>query len=136
MAREEAELLLRDANAALAALGRAKKKQKAASSAMGSNEEASPMEIDDSQSWKNWTLAQFRKHETENEKRRAVEIDEASDDKEPPRPGREGWRHHPRRGLVGGVKAWAEGSKWKVAFMLAELVTEFGVKDEAHHHLA
>ena len=61
------------------------------------------MEIDEPQSWKNWTLARFRKHETENETRRAVEIDEASDDKEPPRPGREGWRHHPRRGLVGAV---------------------------------
>ena len=105
VAREEADMLLKDAKTALAALGQAKKKHKV-SSVMGSNQAASP--IDGPQSWKTWTLDRFRKHETEIAKRRAVDIDRADTDEEPPPRGEEGWRHHPRRGLVGGVKDWLD----------------------------
>ena len=45
--------------------------------------------------------------------------------------GDEGWRNHWRRGLKGAVRDWAQGSKFRVAFMLAELADEFKVVDEA-----
>ena len=54
----------------------------------------------------------------------------AADETLPPR-GAHGWRNHWRHGLLGAVRYWAAGSKFKVAFMLAELADEFGVKDEA-----
>ena len=82
--------------------------------------------------WREWTLPRWRKHETELEKRRAVEIDENNTDATLPARGDEtrGWRHHRRRGLKGCLRDWAEGSKHRVAFMLAEMAMEFKVVDQ------
>ena len=132
-AREQADRELRSAPAALDNFSPSKKKQKSSSSTEGSNPDCNDGTIDINEPqppWKDWVLSRFRKHESELERRRAVDIDDTDNDESIPRPGANGWRHHPRRGLIGGIKDWAEGSTHKVAFMLAELVDEFGVQDE------
>lgn len=41
-----------------------------------------------------------------------------------------GWRHHWRRGLVGSLQDWAQGRKFRIIFMLAELAKKFNVMRE------
>ena len=59
-----------------------------------------------------WTVSRWRKHETEAQKRRAVPIDDSNVAELFPPRGDEtrGWRMHWRRGLVGTLCDWAEGS--------------------------
>lgn len=48
----------------------------------------------------------------------------------PPRGGdKRGWRYHIRRGVIGSLQDWANGSKYKVAFMLAEMTVHFNCID-------
>ena len=74
-----------------------------------------------------WTVSRWRKHETEAQKRRAVPIDDSNVAELFPPRGDEtrGWRRHWRRGLVGTLCDWAEGSRFRVAFMLAEMANHF-----------
>lgn len=90
---------------------------------------------DDMPTWRGWSLSRWFKHETEVQKRRAVEVDPQNTDKFlPPRGDEErGWRSHWRRGLLGAVRDWAEGSPFRVAFMLAELAKSFNVVDAVSH---
>ena len=87
---------------------------------------------DDEPTWKAWSLSRWRKHESEVQTRRSVVIDIANTDKSlPPRGDEErGWRKHWRRGLVGSIQDWAEGSKFRVIFMIAEMARYFEVQRE------
>ena len=99
--------------------------------------DAQDAEADDAENWRDWPLSRWRKHETELEKRRAVKIDGSNTDKTRPPRGDEkrGWKHHRRRGLMGCLQDWAQGSKYRVALMLAEMANEFGVVNEVAEHL-
>mmetsp|Transcript_16169 Transcript_16169/g.40727 ORF Transcript_16169/g.40727 Transcript_16169/m.40727 type:complete len:875 (-) Transcript_16169:94-2718(-) len=95
------------------------------------------VETDDEPSWSSWTLPRWRKHESEMQKRRCMKIDDTVADQSLPRKGNEkqGWRWHWRRGLVGSVQDWAEGSRFRVAFMLAELAAYFEVEKQVVERL-
>ena len=43
--------------------------------------------------------------------------------------GKRGWRHHAQHGMYGHVQHWADGSPYRVGFMLAELAKHFNVVD-------
>jgi hypothetical protein len=79
-----------------------------------------------------WSLARWRKHESEVQARRAVVIDIDNADKSLPARGDEerGWRKHWRRGIIGSIQDWAEGRKHRVVFMLAEMARYFDVERE------
>eukprot|EP00966_Prymnesium_polylepis_P270578 6250855-Prymnesium_polylepis.1 len=49
--------------------------------------------------------------------------------------GADGWRHHWRHGMIGGVQYWADGSRANAIKMLVGLADEFGVKDEVGQQL-
>lgn len=90
-------------------------------------------ETDNEASWMMWTIPRWRKHEREMQKRRSVEMSDGADkDRSLPRKGDEtqGWRWHWRRGMVGSVQDWANGSRFRAAFMLAELAIYFKVESE------
>jgi hypothetical protein len=74
--------------------------------------EAGAEAADGEPAWKGWTVSRWRKHETEAQARRSVAIDITNSDSSPPPRGDEvrGWRWHWRRGLVGSIQDWAEGS--------------------------
>jgi hypothetical protein len=119
--REAAEAALREL--------RAKRQKTVADSA---EDEAAEAATDDTPTWKSWSLARWRKHESEVQVRRAVVIDIANTDESlPPRGDEErGWRKHWRRGLIGSIQDWAEGRKHRVVFMLAEMARYFKVERE------
>ena len=52
-----------------------------------------------------------------------------------PRNGVDGALHHWRRGLVGAVQDWANGSKANVVWLLLRLMEHFDVKEEMHVQL-
>lgn len=128
-AREAAATVLRESKAMADAVLGAKstsKRQKRDTPRGALSEEG--LEAADEPHWSAWTLSTWRKLETELQHRRSIEIGEDMDECYPPR-GDEtrGWRLHWRRGLYGALKDWAEGSKFRVGFMLSELVLHFGV---------
>jgi len=94
-------------------------------------------ETDDEPSWMTWTIARWRKHESEMQKRRSTQIRVDDEDKSLLRTGddRQGWRWHWRRGMVGSVQDWANGSRFRVAFMLSELAIYFKVESEVAERL-
>eukprot|EP00966_Prymnesium_polylepis_P181266 4198586-Prymnesium_polylepis.1 len=132
--REAADAALDELKASF----RAAKRQKAAASGASASDvemvadEQAEAELDDNEPWRTWTLQRWRKHEAEIQKRRTTAIDPTNTNKSLPPKGDEarGWRHHRRRGLIGSLQDWAEGSKSRVAFMLAEMATHFGVDQE------
>jgi hypothetical protein len=77
--------------------------------------------------WEGYTLQMFRalvrKYQTSSTK----PIDPGNTDTELPAKGdnhgKRGWRNHSQRGLIGAVRHWADGSPFRVAFMLAKLIT-------------
>jgi hypothetical protein len=98
---------------------------------------------DDKLEWQSWLLPRWRKHEREVQKRRSrlvraegIDIDLANEDRShPPRGDKErGWRHHWRRGLVGSIQDWAHGSRFRVAFMLAEMADHFECQQMVRTH--
>ena len=91
----------------------------------------------DESSWEHWQLRTWRIEERKNQNRRDVLIDINNGTQSLPPKGDEtrGWRWHWRRGLVGAVRDWAEGSPFRVSFMLAELVTQFNVRDAVAERL-
>jgi hypothetical protein len=136
-AREAAEEALSQAQAAAAALEPAPKKQKAAGGANTADAAVAAEEdaTDDEPTWRSWTLARWRKHEAELQRRRGVEVldlEMGNTDESLPARGDEqrGWRLHWRRGLVGALKDWAEGSRYRIVHMLAALAKHFGVEEE------
>ena len=72
---------------------------------------------DDKPTWKEWVVSRWRKHETETQKRRAVEVDPSNVDESLPHRGGEdqGWRKHWRRGLYGAVQHWAQRDRGSVS---------------------
>lgn len=107
---------------------------KGASNAEGTSNER---EVDgEAATWESWSLSTWRRLEANTQSRRSVEI---KDDHEteasalPPRgDDTRGWRGHWRRGLIGGVQDWAEGSRSNAAYMLAALAVHFNVEKQAH----
>lgn len=106
----------------------ANKKQKTANQSTTEEEE----DEKDSMSWKQWSLSRFKKHETENQYRRAREIDSSITENSPPPRGDDmrDWKMHWRRGMIGCIQDWAEGSKFRVAFVLAGMAEYFGVQTD------
>ena len=90
-------------------------------------------EAADPDAWENYRLqtfcSLFRKYKRTSDK----PINPSNTDQEPPAKGdvdgQRGWRNHKIRGMYGAVRHWADGSPFRVAFMLAELVVYFGVQD-------
>lgn len=146
LTRVVAEEKARASKVAAAALAPLQKKRKTASgSAVGADDGASSgglLEVqgrdseeeatEEEPTWKTWSLARWRKHEAEIQARRSVLIDiNNTDTSLPPRGNEErGWRKHWRRGLVGSLQDWAEGSTFRVAFMLAEMARHFEVQQQ------
>lgn len=136
-ALEEAEATLKQSRAMLA-IAASPAKGSAASNVVVQYDKMSnglvDQEHDDGheEKWRSWTADRWIKHETEIQKRRAVPIDDNNHDTTLPPKGddRRGWRHHWRRGLYDSIKDWAEGSKYRVAFMLSELTKHFKVETE------
>jgi len=104
--------------------------------------------------WNGWPIHRWKKHETEELRRRAVPLEpfigplpcgvsrgskvtdaegvatpSAQGNATLPR-GEFGWRRHPRRGIYGSLCSWASGNRSNIAFMLAESAKYFGVVDQ------
>ena len=163
--REAAETELREAKAALEAFGPSKKKQKTTAGSSGtaaaggtaaSGEAATATAeqeaaADEPFGWLRWPLSRWRKHEREDEHRRAVPLEPfigplpagvkrgpkgsdapmASGSASLPRGDeKRGWRWHRRRGVFGNLRSWANGNRSNVAIMLADSALYFGVVEE------
>ena len=61
-------------------------------------------------------------------------IDPHNTDETPPAwgddSGKRGWRNHSQHGMYAHVRHWAQGSPWRVTFMLAELAKVYDVPFE------
>eukprot|EP00966_Prymnesium_polylepis_P171952 3976256-Prymnesium_polylepis.1 len=78
-----------------------------------------------------YSHATYQKLETEEQDRRAVEIDRSRRDRcLPPGDDTRGWFHHWRRGVGPTLRGWAAGSLGAIIFMLAACAREFDVVDE------
>ena len=118
-AREAAEKSRRaDVEAELerlkAAAGPAQKKQRAADA------DAKP------DSWRTWSMSTWHRLETVVSQRRAVPVRPCprppgtAEPELPPGDDTRGWHSHSRRGVLGTLQDWAQGSRTHVAYMLAE----------------
>jgi hypothetical protein len=118
-AREAAEKSRRaDVEAELerlkAAAGLAQKKQRAADA------DAKP------DSWRTWSMSTWHRLETVVSQRRAVPVRPCprppgtAEPELPPGDDTRGWHSHSRRGVLGTLQDWAQGSRTHVAYMLAE----------------
>ena len=138
-AREVAEARAAESAAKAKALAprRASKKQKTASASASTSTTAAEADTDKPDSWSTWAVSMWRKEERWIQKRRSRRIDpDSTDTSLPPRGGEErGWRNHWRRGLIGTVQDWADGSKFRAAYMIAELAKHFDVVDAVAEHL-
>ena len=124
---EEAEAgakqLEEEADDAREAAGLARKRQKAEGDA------------DEDPSYRRWSAATWNKLETEQQKRRTIEVPrEGSADpkkaKLPPGDETRGWHKHWRRGIYGALQSWAKGDRGAVVYMLAACAVHFGVVNE------
>ena len=120
------------ADAALQELRESVRKRPRTDGKQDATEQTATAEQEDEPTWNLWSLARWRKHESEVQVRRAVVIDIDNADKSLPARGDEerGWRKHWRRGLIGSIQDWAEGRKHRVVFMLAEMACYFDVERE------
>ena len=85
-------------------------------------------EVSTSEMYKEYSLETFRKLETEEARRRAV-IPERNARRKPPRTGKDGALWHWRRGLVGAVQSWADGSLENVVILVMLLINHFAISD-------
>ena len=96
-------------------------------------EDTEESETADPEAWETYRIQMFRSLFRKYKKTSTKHIDPNSTDTELPAKGddngRRGWRNHGVRGLYGAVRHWADGSPFRVAFMLAELIKYFGVQD-------
>jgi hypothetical protein len=99
----------------------------------GEQLEEQQLEAIDPASWENYTLPYFRSLFRKYGKTSAKPVDSTNSDTSAPARGDDkgarGWRNHAQHGLYGTIRHWADGSPHRVAFMLAELATYFGVVD-------
>ena len=106
------------------------KKQKAANPSIEQNTEEAADQADP-QAWESYSLSIFRSLFRKFSHTSCVAVDENNTDQTPPPRGDEtrGWRHHSQHGMYPHIRHWAEGSPFRVAFMLAELAQHFKVVD-------
>ena len=82
-----------------------------------------------SETYNRYTLEAWRRLEAEEDNRRSV-IPERGVQRKPPRKGKDGaltGLTHQRRGLVGAVQSWADGSMENVVLLLRKLIDHFNI---------
>ena len=78
-----------------------------------------------------YSLSTYQKLETEEQDRRAIEIDRDQHEHALPRGDESrGWFDHWRRGVGGALRGWAKGSLGAIIFMLAACARYFDVVDD------
>ena len=96
-------------------------------------EETEETETVDPEAWETYRLQMFRSLFRKYRKTSTKRIDLNNTETELPAKGddngKRGWRNHSQRGLIGAVRHWADGSPFRVAFMLAQLITYFECQD-------
>lgn len=148
--RKDAEATAKRSKAAAEALSRPPvppaKKQRTAAAAGRSTDTppgaaAEPMDAEaqaateeaDPKSWESYSLLIFRALFRKFANSSSMFIDPDNTDETPPErgndSGRRGWRNHSQHGMYAHVRHWAQGSPWRVTFMLAELAKYFEVED-------
>ena len=149
--RKDAEAAAKRSKAAAEALSRPRvppaKKQRTAAAAGPSTDPlpgaaAEPMDTEaaaateeaaDPERWESYSLLIFRSLFRKFAKSSSELIDPDNTDETPPAwgddSGRRGWRNHSQHGMYAHVRHWAQGSPWRVTFMLAELAKYFKVED-------
>ena len=98
-------------------------------------QESPRIEHPEGEYWHDWSLPQWKGLENQVYKRRARELSAESPGRAAnnlPRGDANGYLHHPRRGLVGAVQDWAEGSSADAATMVFALVKELELEVRAH----
>jgi len=96
------------ADAALQELRESVRKRPRTDGKQDATEQTATAEQEDEPMWNLWSLARWRKHESEVQSRRSVAIDISNDKALPPRGDEErGWRKHWRRGMIGSIQDWA-----------------------------
>ena len=88
-----------------------------------------------SETYNRYTLEAWRRLEAEEDRRRSV-IPERGVQRKPPRKGKDGALTHQRRGLVGAVQSWADGSIENVILLMVRLIEHFKVRAEVCNHFA
>jgi hypothetical protein len=102
--------------------------------------DASALDVDDVEveaadpdAWESYSLQMFRSLFRKYQTTSTQPVDPSNTDTGLPSKGdddgRRGWRNHKIRGMYRAVRHWANGSPFRVAFMLAELIIYFGVQD-------
>ena len=89
------------------------------------------------EAWESYSLPIFRSLFRKFAHTSTVVVDESNTDQTFPPRGDEtrGWRHHAQHGMYPHIRHWAEGSPFRVSFMLAELAQYFGVVDAVAERL-
>ena len=95
--------------------------------------DAEESESVDPEAWETYRIQMFRSLFRKYRKTSTKPINPNNTDTQLPAQGddngRRGWRNHGVRGLYGAIRHWADGSPFRVSFMLAELIVYFGVQD-------
>ena len=80
-------------------------------------------------SYKEYSLETFRKLEAEEVRRRSV-VPERGLQRRQPRTGKLGALHHWRRGLIGAIQSWADGSLENVVILVLWLINHFEISEQ------
>ena len=101
--------------------------------------EEQALEAADPEAWESYQLPMFKGLSRKYARTSKMPIDPTNLDKMPPArgddDGKRGWRHHSQYGMYGATRHWANGSPFRVAFMLAELAKYFDVVDAVAEQL-
>lgn len=107
------------------------KRQRLGDDAGASIEPAEEVDTSDmsAASYKDYSLETFRKLEAEDVRRRSV-VPERGLQRRQPRTGKLGALHHWRRGLIGAVQSWADGSLENVVILVLWLINHFEISEQ------
>ena len=112
------------------------KKQKAAADSPQQDVEEATAQAEP-EAWESYSLSIFRSLFRKFTRSSTVVVDASNTDQTLPPRGDEtrGWRHHAQHGMYPHIRHWAEGSPFRVSFMLAEMAQYFGVVDAVAEQL-
>ena len=135
----EAQQLLQEAKAATAEISALLAELRAKRQRVGEAPAAVPEDVPLPQEeqlhvdehWELYSLNTWRKLETEVQQRRLLQPRRGVE-MPPRRRGARGPLEHWRRGLVGCLQDWAEGSLEMVIFLITRLIEHFGIVDDIY----
>ena len=124
--RKKVAAELRQSAATMNELGKTKKQRTESASVAGGSSSA-PTLAQAAPCWHAWSLDTWRRLEALSKQRRAVKLEKKKLSGRSRR-GLVGPLWHKRRGLIGALQDWAEGSETRAAELLVKLIEHFGLQ--------